>query len=141
MILVPGSADKGEMIPHILCFKMMAFVVYPLYGEYLNYCKGFTLLDLPWFDDLLSAMLTIDTDLAPEQYKLYYNNLNLPSTYLFALGVITFIALTGYFIINCLLKNPEQWKNFRAYLYNLFVGGTVIGSFLALQGAYFNPVQ
>jgi hypothetical protein len=140
MILIPTAIDKGEIIPHILCFKMMAFVVYPLYGEYLNYCKGFVLLDFPWFDDLLSAKFTVDTDVAPEQYKIYYNNLNLPSTYLFALAVIALITLLGYLIINCLMKNPQQWNNFRGYLYNLFIEGAVIGSFLALQGAYFNPV-
>ena len=105
MFVVPGAIDKGEIIPHILCFKMMAFVVYPLYGEYLNYCKGFFLLDFPWFDDLLSSMLTIDTDVAPEQYKIFYYNLNLPSTYLFALGAITAITITGYLVLNCCMRN------------------------------------
>lgn len=32
MIIAPDAIDKGEIIPHILCFKMMAFVIYPLYG-------------------------------------------------------------------------------------------------------------
>lgn len=28
----PDADDKGEIIPHILCYKMMAFIIYPLYG-------------------------------------------------------------------------------------------------------------
>ncbi len=67
--------------------------------------------------------------------------MNLPSTYLFALGVITTITVTGYMIINCFMGNPSKWNSFKGYIYNVFISGTVIGSFLALQGAYYNPVQ
>jgi len=141
MIIVPDSADKGEIIPHILCFKMMAFIVYPLYGEYLNYCKGFVLLDFPWFDDLLSELFTIESDVSPEQYKIFYNNLNLPSTYLFALSALIVIYLLGYVFINLIMKNKGQWNNFRGFIYNLFICGMVVGSFLCLQGAYYNPVS
>ena len=65
MVVVSGSDDKGEIIPHVLCYRMMAFIIYPLYGEYLNYCKGFLLLDMPWLNDYLSQLMTIGTDISP----------------------------------------------------------------------------
>jgi len=65
MIFTVEADDKGEIISHILCYKMMGFVIYPLYGEYLDYCQGFTLLDFPWFNDFFSNLMTIDTDASP----------------------------------------------------------------------------
>lgn len=64
-IIAPDADDKGEIIPHILCYKMMAFIIYPLYGEYLNYCQGFLLLDFPWLNSYLSPLLTINSDTSP----------------------------------------------------------------------------
>jgi len=113
MILVPDSADKGEIIPHILCFKMMAFIVYPLYGEYLNYCKGYVLLDFPWFDDYFSELTTIDSDVSPFQYKIFYNNLNLPSTYLFALMIILVTYSIGYLVTIFAMTNEKHWTNLK----------------------------
>lgn len=85
-------------------------------------------------------MLTVDTDYTPETYKISYNNLNLPSTFLFALGFIFIIFLSTYLILNCALKNATKWNSLKSYLYNLFISGVVISTFLSLQGAYYNPV-
>jgi hypothetical protein len=57
--LVPKTDDKGEIIPHILCFKIMSTMIYPVYGEYLNYCRGYSLLDFPWLNNFFSQYLTI----------------------------------------------------------------------------------
>ena len=83
----------------------MGFVIYPLYGDYLNYCQGFMFLDFPWFNEYFSTLLTINTDISPETYKLFYHNLNLPSTYLFALIVVIVLYSIGYLAIKHGLAN------------------------------------
>ena len=62
---VPQTEDTGEIIAHILLLKATAMVIYPTLGGYVNYCKGFTLLDFPWANEALSSAISNPADTAP----------------------------------------------------------------------------
>jgi len=100
LIIVPESNDKGEIIPHILCVKIIGLMIYPLYGEQIDYCFGFMMLDFPWQNEFFSYYITASTDIIPPAYSMYYTNLNLASTYLLALMVVFFIFLVFYVYFN-----------------------------------------
>ena len=98
-------------------------------------------LDFPWFNTELSTMLTIESDYIPEGFKLYYENLNLPSTYLFAFVVVGFLFGVGYLILQKYLVNSTLWNNCQSLLYNVFICGVVASSFLCIQGSWYNDVS
>jgi hypothetical protein len=60
---------------------------------------------------------------------------------LFALIVEIAIFAIGFGVLKYILRNEKIWNSFKGYLYNLFICGITVGSFLALQGAYYNPVS
>lgn len=88
---VPRTNDTGEIIPHIILMKVPAMVIYPSYGAYISYCYGFSLIDIPIFNEYFSDKLTDSADSSPASFQMFYNNLNLASTYLFPL--LIYIAL------------------------------------------------
>ena len=48
LLTVPTSHNLGQIIPHILALKTGALILYPTYGEYVDFCSGFMTADLPW---------------------------------------------------------------------------------------------
>jgi hypothetical protein len=74
----------GEIIPHILLMKVPAMVIYPSFGGFINYCYGFSLIDIPFLNSFFSLALTNQSDQSPPSFKMFYNNLNIASTYLLA---------------------------------------------------------
>lgn len=97
-LLIPTTNDAGEIIPHVLLMKVPAFVIYPTLGAYIDYCYGFSLIDLPWLNNFFSQSLSDLSDTSPPSFQMFYNNLNFASTYLFALVVflILFVPLSLY---------------------------------------------
>lgn len=89
---VPTTEDPGEIISHVLFVKVSAMVIYPTLGGYINYCKGFTLLDFPWANDVFSKAMTDPSDTAPYGFLMFYLNVNLASTYLLALIIFTILT-------------------------------------------------
>jgi len=63
-----------------------------VFAEYMDYCYGWMSLDFPWMNELTSP-LSMTSDLSPNSYLLFYNNLTIASTYLFALAVIISIII------------------------------------------------
>lgn len=47
---VPGSAEMGDIIPQVMALKAPAFFIYPSYMEFVYYCAGFMVADLPWLN-------------------------------------------------------------------------------------------
>ena len=44
---------NAELVGHCLALKTVSLVVYPTYAEYVNFCLGFMVVDLPWLNLLL----------------------------------------------------------------------------------------
>lgn len=55
---VPHTPDKGNIIPHIMAFKCGSLAIYPAFPEYINYCYGYALVDLPWLNDYFASKLS-----------------------------------------------------------------------------------
>lgn len=100
------TEDAGEIIPHVLLMKIPAMVIYPTLGGYISYCYGFTFLDFPWLNNYFSSILSISSDKSPPSFQMFYNNLNLSSTYLLAL--IVFLALYVPIKIYSTYKNCKK---------------------------------
>lgn len=56
--VVPMTDDVGDIIPHLMLVKTSAMVIYPSVGGYINYCYGFTYIDIPWFNTYFSTLLS-----------------------------------------------------------------------------------
>lgn len=50
MCLCSITTDAGDIIPHVLLNKVSAMIIYPTLGGYINYCYGFTYIDIPWLN-------------------------------------------------------------------------------------------
>ena len=48
LVTVPESLNPGNIIPHVLAFKVGALLLFPTYLEYVQYCLGFMTADFPW---------------------------------------------------------------------------------------------
>lgn len=107
--VLPSTLDSGSIIPHIMMVKIPAMVIYPSLGGYINYCYGFTMLDFPWLNNYFSEMLSYTWELAPSSFKIFYNNLNISSTYLLAL--IIFVILYTPLLIYSIKKKEKKVKN------------------------------
>ena len=95
------SSDHGFIVAHILAFKSGAFIVFPTYFEYISYCEGFMVAEFPWLNSIIGGELANGSDVSALPFKFFYVNMNISSTYLFALAVILFIGLIGFGIIKC----------------------------------------
>jgi hypothetical protein len=62
---VPKSPNIGNIIPHILAFKVGALLLYPTYIEYINYCTGFMYADFPWLNKFFGSNLSDGRDYSP----------------------------------------------------------------------------
>lgn len=47
---VPGSPEMGDILPQVMSLKAPAFFIYPSYMEFVYYCSGFMVADLPWLN-------------------------------------------------------------------------------------------
>jgi hypothetical protein len=73
--------------------KVPAMVIYPSFAGYINYCYGFSLIDFPMANSYFSEKFTQQSDQSPPSYKMFYNNLNIGSTYIVPLLVFIFIII------------------------------------------------
>ena len=48
--------------------------------------------------------------------------------------------IVGYLITYYILNDQKKFKSFNSLLYNIFISGMIIATFLSLQGAYYNPI-
>jgi hypothetical protein len=92
--------------------KVPAMVIYPSFAEYINYCYGFSIIDFPMLNSYFSEKLTQQSDQCPPSYKMFYNNLNIASTYSVPLLVFTFIItpITAITIFHKYSKKNQNRK-------------------------------
>lgn len=83
-------------------------VIYPTLGGYINFCYGFTYVDFPWLNDFFSFTLSNLSDKTPLSFLMFYNNLNIASTYFLALIIFAGVMLPLKII--SVIRNCKQGK-------------------------------
>lgn len=168
--VIPMTRDTGDIIPHVLLTKVPAMVIYPTLGGYINYCYGFTYADVPFFNSFFSNALTDQADKSPNSYRMFYQNLNIASTYLTSLIIFAGIygLLSLYMLVMAyrnrknksklslpikrgkatdtdnvsLFDQPyDRIKQFRSYIYNIFQAGLAFSSTISIVGMVLNPAS
>lgn len=134
------NGDYGQIIPHILCMKTGALLLFPVQVEYINYAKGFMVADFPWLNSYFGAALSQESDYSPLPYQLHYINMNIASQYLLALTVIVLLGFLGW-LIGKSCNSEEKTKNYFSFLYCFFALGLTMAGAASLQGAILNPIQ
>jgi hypothetical protein len=74
--------DKGQLIAHILLLKTPILMIYPTYAEFIDYCQGFMIADMPWIKNFFAELLSDPRDITPQPYLLFYTSLSIASTFL-----------------------------------------------------------
>lgn len=101
---VPKSPNMGNIIPHILAFKVGALLLFPTYFEYISYCSGFMYADFPWLNRFFGSQLADSRDTSPAAYSLFYDNRNLASMYLLALSIFILLVIVAVLVGKSLPK-------------------------------------
>jgi len=96
----PLSKNQGEIIPHILSFKTLTLMVFPLYPQVVNFCAGLMSSDFPWLSYTYTPSLSVSSDLSPAGFQLYYSNMNFASVYFTAFIAMLILLLLGYLSIS-----------------------------------------
>lgn len=94
---VPHSNDHGYMIGHLFAMKVIAISIYPTFGEYINYCYGFMMADMPWLNEWFGYHLSDPSDITPLGYSIYYSNMSVFSMYFLPLMVFSAIYAFAHF--------------------------------------------
>lgn len=129
-------------MPHILCFKVGALLLFPTYFEYINYCSGFMYADFPWLNRYFGSLLSDERDAAPLAFKFFFTNMNLGSMYLLAVSVLILLTIIT-FIVGKSLSPKYDFKMFAflQFLYNFFGFGLIFAGCASMQGAILNPME
>ena len=130
--------DTGFIIPQVMAFKAGSLAIYPTFPEYINYCYGFAIADLPWLNQIFGSSLSNLSEYTPNPYLMQYQTLNLSSTYLLGLLVYGTLAIVLLIIRKC--WNNKIYK-YEKLLYNWWIFGLAFAGFCCLQGAILNPIS
>ena len=85
--------NPGNIIPHVLAFKVGALLLYPTFMEYIQFCSGFMYADFPFLNSVFGGSLGDPRDLTPAPYAFFYTNMNLGSMYFLAVIVILLMVV------------------------------------------------
>jgi hypothetical protein len=55
---MPQSKNRSTLLPHIIALKSCCLIMYPAHFEYINFCKGFMVVDIPWLNSYIAASIT-----------------------------------------------------------------------------------
>jgi hypothetical protein len=136
---VPKTNDCGDSLTHVFVIKCGALAVYPAYPEYINFCYGWMMMDLPWANDVFSEIFGDASDYAPEPYLMYYSTINICSTCLLAMLVYGVIG-GGLAIARCVADQYKTIESLQMLLLNICGFAIIYPSALAFHGAILNPV-
>ena len=136
---VPESLNPGNIIPHILAFKVGALLLYPTYLEYVQFCTGFMSADFPWANQALGEVFANPDDTSPVSFLIFYVNMNVGAMYFVALLVIALLAGLSI-LLGKKLKKEQKMHAYLRFLYNFFIFGATFAGLASLQGSILNPV-
>jgi hypothetical protein len=133
--------DKGQLIAHILLLKTPILMIYPTYAEFIDYCQGFMIADMPWINNFFAELLSDPRDITPQPYLLFYTSLSIASTFLLPI-IFMILIYTVLKVISIANKEHNQTiKNTGLFIYNYFLGGLSFASAACVQGAFLNPID
>lgn len=115
-------------------------MLYPAFGELIDYCDGFMFADLPWFNKVFASSLTDPLDSTPAPYLLFYANLNIASTFLLPIMFIILAFIVLGLISYFKKSSKETALNIALVVYNYFLGGLSFAAVACIQGAFLNPM-
>lgn len=128
----------GEIMSHVFALKSISLFHYPITYEFYYFCYGFMIVDLPWFNQEIGAMLGDKADFVPKALAMYFYNLNIASTYVLALALFV-LLVSARFLIDA---NKELLRaKYTHFINSIFVFGLTFAGSLSLQGAKFNPIN
>ena len=85
-----------EIVGHVLALKCFSLVVFPSYAEYVNFCLGFMVVDLPWLNVMLPSAVANEFDYAPTGYYFYFTNMNLAAMHLITTVIFLLLLLLAF---------------------------------------------
>ena len=132
----PRTSDKGNILPHIMAYKCGSLAIYPTFPEYINYCYGYALVDLPWLNGYLASQLSDLSEYTPDPYLMHYSTMSLSSMYLLPFTVYGLLALVLLSLRKCC-----ELRRFESLLYNWWTFGLTFAGASCLQGAILNPIS
>lgn len=141
VVLDTRDKDKGQLTAHILLLKTPVLMLYPTYVELIDYCSGFTIADMPWFNNMLAGMFSDPRDSTPQPYLLFYTSLSVASTYLLPIVFIICCYIVLGIIAGIKKDTGDTVKNITLVIYNYFLGGLSFATVACVQGAFLNPMQ
>lgn len=119
----------------------------------MNFCQGFMYIDLPWFNTYFSNLLSNLSEKSPHSFRMFYQNLNFASTYLFPF--LIFLAIQALLKV-CSIVYKMYGQNLplttrrktvqntftilHKYIMNLFFSGLIVSSVQCLIGIWYNPL-
>ena len=153
LLTVPHSVEMADIMPHVLAMKAAGFLIFPTYVEFVYYCFGFMVFELPWGNSFFSKVMGVRKgEIVPSAYGLFYESLQIGAVY--GVGMCLCVAVgVGYAVHRMCFTSQtsqkvDQGKNskkttpaiVRVLGNTLFLGATWASS-LSLQGALLNPIQ
>ncbi len=110
LFTMPHSRNRATLLPHIIALKSCCLILYPSHFEYISFCKGFMVVDLPWLNSMFASQLTDVSDHVQVPFGLFFQNMSIAGTFL--LGFIAYLTLVlivqAYFYVT---KEPEELKS------------------------------
>ena len=139
-----------ELAGHCLALKTVSLVVFPTYAEYVNFCMGFMVVDLPWLNNLLPEVFANPYDLCPTGYLFFFNNMNLAAMHFFTVLIFITLLVIAYCCLSDKKENEIKiddkektvvnfkFRAFKEFLLNFFGFGLAFAGFSSILGAFLN---
>jgi uncharacterized membrane protein len=134
----------------MLALKTLSLVVFPTYAEYVNFCLGFMVVDLPWLNNLLPSLMTNEFDTTPTGYLFYFTNMNFAAMHFFTFLIFLGLLIISYFLLvdtkASEIKIDEKskavvnvrFKAVKEFYLNFFCFGLAFAGFSSVIGAFLN---
>lgn len=139
-----------ELVGHLLALKTVSLVVYPTYAEYVNFCLGFMVVDLPWLNYYLPDSFANGFDTMPMGYLFFFRNMNMASMHFFTCIIFLTLLIIGY----CCLSDKEdeevseensqritvhlKFLAFKEFMLNFFCFGLAFAGFSSVVASFLN---
>ena len=108
LFTIPSTKNRTMILPHIIALKSCCLIMYPVFFEYINFCKGFMVVDIPWLNDFIANALTDESDHVQVPYGLFFSNMSIAGTFVLGLAAYIVLALIGHAYFYLSNDNEEK---------------------------------